>query len=139
MTYYEFVNAPRFLRRKVEHKIEDVKLKEAACMNTTVEFKERVQTSPVNTTEISYARYIDAKNELDRMMGDLQEVQDKVRSFFGECLWFDEADMLEWKYIECKSTHEIANIIGIAPQTAKNKMSKAEKKAKAAWAKKIDR
>ena len=138
MTYYEFVCEPRRLRRRILHKIEDVALKEAACTSITSSLKERVQTSPSNTTEISYARYIDAKNELDKLVCELEEAQNRVRDFLYENLSQDYADILEWKYIEDKSIAETAMIVGIAHQTVKNKMSKAEKKAKAAWAKKQD-
>ena len=135
MTYYEFVRRPRTLRRRVLHKVEDVRLKEVACMSTTASFKERVQTSPVNSTELSYIRYIDAKNELDKLMEDLRVAQDEVREFFYDNLCQDYANLLEWKYIDDKRLQDIAVIEDIAYQTAKNKISKAEKKARMIWTK----
>ena len=64
MTYSEYVNQPRSLRRKILHKIEDVRFKEAACMKSTATLAERTQTSFGNTAERNIDRYIDAMKEL---------------------------------------------------------------------------
>ena len=106
MTYHEFINRPRALRIKIEHKIEDVRLKESACMTSTSPLNERVQTSTKNTAEASYVRYIDAKNCLVKLMDEYDDAQNEVRDFLYRNLPLDEADLLEWRYIDSKSIKE---------------------------------
>lgn len=133
MTYNEFVRQPLALRRKILHKIEDVRLKESVCMKSTTSIGERTQTSFSNTTEISYTRYIDAKNELDQYMDVLEQVQGEVRLFLYDNLPPDDADALEWKYIDGKSPQEIADIIGVTYDAMRAKLSRADKKARKSY------
>lgn len=133
MTYNEFVKRPNRIRRRISHKIEDVMLKESICMRSTTTLGERVQTSPTNTQEIAYLRYIDAKNDLNDLASELELAQTEVRDFFYGNLSFDEADLLEWRYIDGKSPQEIADVLNIAYQTAKNKLSRADKKARSKY------
>lgn len=136
MTYREFVGRPSYLKRRVEHKIEDVRLKDEARRNATSRLEEKVQTSPANSKDLAYARYIDAKHELDRLMISLNEAQAEVRNFFMNSLPQEEADLLEWKYVDCKDLKDIADIRNLAYQTVKNKISKADKTARAIWTEK---
>lgn len=130
MTYKEYMTQPLYLRRRIEHKIEDVRLKESVCMNTTAPMGERTQSSPTNATELSYVRYIDAKNELDVLMDKLGAIQDEVRDFLYGNLSPEEADILEWRYIDGKSQQEISQIVGITYDAMRAKASRAEKKLK---------
>lgn len=136
MTYREFVGKPAYLKRRVEHKIEDVRLKDEARRDATSRLEERVQTSPANSKDLAYIRYIDAKRELDNLIEALSAAQEEVRAFFMDSLTQDDADLLEWKYVDCKELRQIAEIKNIAYQTAKNKISKADKNARRIWAEK---
>lgn len=133
MTYYEFVSRPLALRRRIEHKADDVRLKESICMKSTAQMQERVQSSPDNTTELSYIRYIEACNDLERLMAGLEQVQNEVRLFLYANLAPDEADALEWRYIDDKTPQEIADIHGITYDAARARLSRGEKKAKKAF------
>ena len=134
MTYNEFVKRPNRIRRRISHKIEDVMLKESICMRSTTTLGERVQTSPSNTQEVAYLRYIDAKNDLNDLAAELETAQTEVRDFFYDNLNFDDADLLEWRYIDGKNLTEIADKMGMAYQTVKNRMSEAEKEARRRYA-----
>lgn len=130
MTYKEFVNKPLMLRRKVEHKIEDVQLKWTICQSATANMDgEKVQGSFQNRTENSLLMYIDAKRELDELAGELEESRDAVRSFFYDNLTERDADILEWRYINGRNLKEIADIVGVQYQTMKNQMSEANRNA----------
>ena len=133
MTYNEFVKRPNRIRRRISHKIEDVMLKESICMRTTTTLGERVQTSPTNSQEIAYLRYIDAKNDLNELATELETAQTEVRDFFYGNLSFDDADLLEWRYIDGKNLQEIADTMNIAYQTAKNKLNNADKRARSKY------
>lgn len=130
MTYYDWVRRPLYMRRRIEHKIEDVRLKESACMKSTSEMGERVQTSLDNSTEIRYTRYIDAKNELEDLFDKLAGLQDEVRDFLYNNLNADEADLMEWKYIDGKTAQQIADKYGITHDATRARMSRIEKKLK---------
>ena len=129
MTYNEFMNRPVAHKRRILHKIEDVRLKEAACFSATAHIAERVQTSPSNTSEMNYARYIDAKNDLQRLLEGLEAVQNEVRIFLYANLDPCEADILEWKYIDDKSMLQISEILSISYDSVKGRMKRADKKA----------
>ena len=130
MTYKDFVNRPLRLKRRVEHKIEDVQLKWTICQSATANMDgERVQGSTQNRTENSTLRYIDAKRELDELAGELEESRDAVRSFFYDNLSERDADILEWRYIGGRNLQEIAEIVGVEYQTIKNRMSEANRTA----------
>lgn len=122
---------PLSMRRRIKHKIEDVRLKESVCMKSTSPMSdERTQTSFSNTTEISYVRYIDAKNELNDMMNSLEQKQKEVRDFAYAHLAPEEADILEWRYVDGKTSQEISAIIGITYDAVRAKASRAERKLK---------
>lgn len=135
MTYNEFVKRPNRIRRRISHKIEDVMLKESICMRSTTTLGERVQTSPSNTQEVSYLRYIDAKNELNDLAADLETAQTEVRDFFYDNLSFDDADLLEWRYIDGKSPAEIADKLGTTYEATRQRIKRAEAKARNKYAK----
>ena len=130
MTYSDYMNRPLRLKRKINHKVEDVRLKESACTGGAIEYKERVQVSVENGTEARYIRYIDAKRELNEMFDELQEVQDEVKAFMYGNLTPEEADVLEWKYIDGKSPQQIAQIIGTSYDATRARLSRIEKKLK---------
>ena len=130
MTYNEFVKRPNRIRRKISHKIEDVMLKESICMRTTTTLGERVQTSHSNTQETSYLRYIDAKNDLNELAMELEEAQTEVRDFFYGNLSYDEADLLEWRYIDGKTPQEIADKMGTTYEATRQRIKRANEKAR---------
>ena len=130
MTYNEFVKRPNRIRRKISHKIEDVMFKESICMRSTTPLGDRVQTSPSNVTEASYIRYIDAKNELNALALALELAQEEVRDFFYNNLSFDEADLLEWRYIDGKTPQEIADKMGTTYEATRQRLKRANEKAR---------
>lgn len=130
MTYNQFVERPIQLKRRIEHQMEDVELKWAICQTTTSQLGERVQTSTVNKSEKSYLKYIEAKRKLDELSSEFDTASNELRMFLYNALNPDDADVLEWKYIEGKSLQEIAVIRNITYQSMKNKTSKAERIAK---------
>ena len=99
-------------------------------MRTTTTLGERVQTSPTNTQEVSYLRYIDAKNDLNRLASDLETAQEEVRDFFYKNLTFDEADLLEWRYIDGKTPQEIADKMGTTYEATRQRIKRANEKAR---------
>ena len=133
MTYNEFVNKPLRLRRKVEHKIEEVRLKETACMSATAPLQERIQNSVNNTTELAYVSYADAKRILGELLAELDAAQNELREFLYGNLHFNEADLLEWRYADGKSLHEIAELQHITYDAARTRASRAEKNARKAY------
>ena len=134
MTYNEFVKRPNRIRRRISHKIEDVMLKESICMRNTSSLGERVQTSPSNTQEVAYLRYIDAKNDLNDLAAELETAQTEVRDFFYDNLNFDDADLLEWRYIDGKTASEIADKMGTTYQATWQRIKRANEKARKKYA-----
>ena len=99
-------------------------------MRTTSTLGERVQTSPSNSQEIAYIRYIDAKNDLNELAAELEAAQTEVRDFFYENLSFDEADLLEWRYIDGKKPQEIADRMGTTYEATRQRIKRANEKAR---------
>lgn len=130
MTYDAFVYRPLLLRRRIAHQIEDVQLKESICMKASAPLQERVQTSVSNTTEINYIRYIDAKNRLSQLAGELEEAQAELREFLYKNLSPDEADILEWRYIDDKSIQDIADIRDLSYSAINSRICRANRKAR---------
>ena len=61
------------------------------------------------------------------MIDEYEASKDEVITFLYDNLKFEDADLLEWKYINGKTLTEIAKIKGIAYQTAKNRSWRAER------------
>lgn len=130
-SYEQFMNRPLHLRSRIEHKADDVAFKLEICLKATTALGgERVQTSRDNTTERNLAEYIDARKKLDAIINDYNEAVEEVTGFIYANLDFKDADLLEWKYINGKTLTEIADIMGIAYQTAKNRSWQAERQLK---------
>lgn len=130
MTYNEFVKQPNNIRRRVNHKIEDVMLKESICMRSTISLGERVQASPGNSQEASYIRYIDAKNELNDLAARLEEARTEVRTFLYDNLSLEDADLLEWRYIDGKTPMEISEKMGTTYEATRQRLKRANEKAR---------
>lgn len=127
MTYDQFMNKPLRLRSRIEHKADDVAFKLEICLKATTALGgERVQTSRDNSKERNLAEYIDARKKLDAIIREYNDAVEEVTTFIYDSLDFKDADLLEWKYINGKSLTEIADIMGIAYQTAKNRSWQAE-------------
>lgn len=127
MTYDQFMNKPLRLRSRIEHKADDVAFKLEICLKATTALGgERVQTSRGNTTERNLTEYIDARKKLDAIIQQYNDAVEEVTTFIYDSLDFKDADLIEWKYINGKSLTEIADIMGIAYQTAKNRSWQAE-------------
>ena len=128
MIYEEFMNRPLRLRSRIEHKADDVAFKLEICLKATTALGgERVQISRDNATERNLAEYIDAREKLDAIINDYNDAVEEVTDFIYGNLDFKDADLLEWKYINGKTLTEIADIMGIAYQTAKNRSWQAER------------
>ena len=122
------MNRPLRLRSRIEHKADDVAFKLEICLKATTALGgERVQTSHGNTTERNLTEYIDARKKLDAIISDYNEAVEEVTDFIYDNLDFKDADLLEWKYINGKTLTEIADIMGMAYQTAKNRSWQAER------------
>ena len=130
MTYNEFITRPYRIWKRIMHKSEEVMRIEAICMKSTQVFGERVQSSFENSQEKNYLALIEARRELDRLIDEHKMAQDEVRTFLYENLSINEADLLEWKYIDGKSIKDIAELLHEQEQTVRNKASKYEKKAR---------
>jgi len=129
--YEDFMNRPLRLRSRIEHKADDVAFKLEICLKATTALGgERVQTSHDNTTERNLAEYIDARKKLDAIIDDYNDAVEQVTNFIYGNLDFKDADLLEWKYINGKTLTEIADIFGIAYDTAKHRSSAAERRAR---------
>jgi ribosomal protein L33 len=109
------------------HKADEVAFKLEVCQKTTGSMGERVQTSPSNITEMHYADYIDANRKLQDLVKEYNEARDEVTAFLYGNLDFIDADLLEWRYINDKTLKDTAELVGIAYQTARSRMSKAER------------
>ena len=127
MNYREICDRPQEIRRRIEHQIEDVNYKWNLCQNITASLGERVQTSPSNNTERCYLSYIESKRKLDKLYDELEVAEATLRELLYNNLDSDLADMLEWRYIEGKTVKEIADIIGMKYESAKNKISRANR------------
>ena len=134
MTYEQFINRPLELIQKIEHKVEDVAFKWTLCLNTTQGLSERVQTSPSNTSDLKVIRYAQAKKELDDLQEEYDSACDDVRAFLYANLKLMDADVLDWKYCNGKSTKEIAEIRNITYSGAANRISRAEARARSKYA-----
>lgn len=130
MNYNEFVTQPIAVWRRILHKRDEVAKLEEICLIANSQLGERVQSSIENRKEKSLVAYAQSKNELNEMIDELMVVQAEVREFFYECLEIDEADVLEWKYVNGKSIKDIADILGVEEQTARNKVCQYDKKAR---------
>ena len=130
MKYDEFMNKPLRIKRRIQHQASDVAFKMEICMKTTTHFGEKVQASQDNSTEKCLHTYIDAKAELESLLDEYRLAEETVKSFLYDNLDFEDADLLEWRYIDNKPLSDIADLLGIAYQTCKNKMHDAEKIAK---------
>ena len=133
MTYNEFIARPIAHKRRILHKIEDVRLKEAACTTSTTPLKERVQSSVNNAAEINIIRYAEAKKDLERLFEGLEAVQNEVRIFLYANLTPIEADTMEWKYIDDKNIRQIADITNSSYDCIKSRIKRADKKARRAY------
>ena len=137
MSYEEFINRPLELIQKIEHKVEDVAFKWTLCLNTTQGLSERVQTSPSNTSDLKVIRYAQAKKELDDLQEEYDSACDDVRDFLYANLKLMDADVLDWKYCNGKSTKEIAEIRNITYSGAANRISRAEARARSKYAQNV--
>lgn len=137
MTYEQFINRPLELIQKIEHKVEDVAFKWTLCLNTTQGMSERVQTSPSNTSDLKVIRYAQAKKELDDLQEEYDSACDDVREFLYANLKLMDADVLDWKYCNGKSTKEIAEIRNITYSGAANRISRAEARARSKYAQSV--
>lgn len=138
MTYEQFINRPLELIQKIEHKVEDVAFKWTLCLNTTQGLSERVQTSPSNTSDLKVIRYAQAKKELDDLQEEYDSACDDVRDFLYANLKLMDADVLDWKYCNGKSTKEIAEIRNISYSGAASRIGRAEVKARHKYAEAVD-
>ena len=129
MTYNEFMNRPKRLHQRIMHKADEVAFKLEVWRKATGTMGERVQTSPSNITEIHGADYIDAANKLQSLVSKYDSAKDEVTAFLYDYLDFDDADILEWRYVNDKNLKDIAEVIGVSYQTARIRMSRAEHKA----------
>ncbi len=129
MTYDEFMNRPLWLYDRIKHDADHVAFLFEICVKSTGMLGERVQTSPSDRSAKSYAAYIDANNALQELVHEFNEAKEDVIRFLYENLDYDDADLLEWKYLNAKDLKDIAEIKGLAYQTVKNRMSTAEKRA----------
>ena len=129
MTYDEFMNRPLWLHDRIKHDADRVAFLFEVCVKSTGTLGERVQTSPSDKSARSYAAYIDANNELQELVKEFNLAKDEVIQFLYDNLSYDDADLLEWKYINAKDLKDIAEIKGLAYQTVKNRVSVAEKRA----------
>ena len=134
MTYEQFINRPLDLMQKIEHKMEDVAFKWTICLNTSQGLSERVQTSPSNTSDLKIIRYAQADKELTDMQDEYDKACEAVRTFLYGNLKLNDADVLDWKYCNGKTTKEIAEIRNITYAGAANRISRAEAKARAKYA-----
>ena len=130
MKYDEFVNRPLVLYSRVAHQAETVQRLENICMNTTNMLDEKVQASRQNVQEKRLTALADEQRKLNDLTIELIEVCDEVRSFLYNGREFDDADILEWKYINGKTIQEISEIINTTYSGASTKISRAEKRAK---------
>lgn len=130
MTYDEFVTRPYRIWRRIMHKSDEVIRIEAICMKSTSVFGERVQSSFENSQEKNYVALIEAKRELGELMEEHKEAQEEVREFLYDNLTLEEADLLEWKYIDGKSAKDIAKLLNEQEQTIRNKASRYDRKAR---------
>lgn len=130
MTYETFINRPLDLMQKIEHKAEDVMFKWTLCLNTSPGLSERVQTSPKNNQDLKVIRYDDANKELIELQGEYDDACEEIRTFLYDNLDIGDADVLDWKYCNGKSTTEIAEIRGMSYSGAASKISRAEAKAR---------
>lgn len=130
MTYETFINRPLVLMQRIEHKIEDVAFKWTLCLNTSQGLSERVQTSPSNTQDLKVIRYAEANKQLTDLQAKYDMSCQEVRDFLYDNLDIGDADVLDWKYCNGKSTTEIAEIRGMSYSGAASKISRAEAKAR---------
>lgn len=130
MTYDNFVNKPLRLHDKIMHKADDVAFKFEVCTKASGGMGERVQTSPENKTARNYVEYIDANNRLKALVNEYNKAVDELTCWLYGNLKNEDADLLEWKYVNAKGAQEIAKIKGLAYQTVKNKLSAAERRAR---------
>lgn len=134
MTYQTFINRPLALMQKIEHKVEDVAFKWTLCLNTSQGLSERVQTSPSNTQDLKVIRYAEANKQLTDLQAEYDRSCKEVRDFLYDNLEMGDADVLDWKYCNGKSTSEIAEIRGVTYAGAANRISRAEVKARKKYA-----
>ncbi len=126
-SYDQFMNKPLRLKTRIEHKADEVAFLFEVCTKATGSWGEKVQTSPTNRSERNKDKYIDESNKLLKMIDEYEASKDEVITFLYDNLKFEDADLLEWKYINGKTLTEIAKIKGIAYQTAKNRSWRAER------------
>ena len=129
MTYDEFMNRPLWLYDRIQHDADHVAFLFEICVKSTGMLGERVQTSPSDRSAKSYAAYIDANDALQELVHEFNDAKNDVIDFLYENLEYEDADLLEWKYINAKDLKDIAEIKGLAYQTVKNRMSVAERRA----------
>lgn len=134
MRYETFMNRPLELMQRIEHKIDDVAFKWTLCLNTAQGLSERVQSSPSNTQDLKVIRYAEANKQLTDLQDEYDRSCQEVRDFLYDNLEINDADVLDWKYCNGKSTSEIAEIRGVTYAGAANRISRAEAKARKKYA-----
>lgn len=130
MTYDEFMAQPKKVWGRVLHKADEVFRIETVCLKSTTVLGERVQSTFENSLEKNYVALAKSKDELGKLLMLHKEKQEEVRGWLTDNLNEEDADLLEWRYVNCKSPKEVARLLGEQEQTVRNKQSRADQRAR---------
>lgn len=131
MDFDTFVSQPQIIDTKITHQLQVVERQRSRVESVTAVFSDiRVQTSPENKREIWLTQLIDSKKKLSDLMEEYDRATNEVRSWLYDNLSMDAASLLEFRYCDKLKNSEIAELVHMAEQSVKNKISRTIREAR---------
>ncbi len=131
MDFDTFVNQPQIIDIKIQHQLQIIERQRSRVESVTAVFNEiRVQTSQENTREIWLTQYVDSKQKLTDLMEEYDRAVEDIRNWLYDNLSTDAASLLEFRYCDGLKNLEIAELLHMAEQSIKNKMSRSVREAR---------
>lgn len=117
MTDFEiFINQPQIIDSHVKHHISD-----------TEDFRSRYLRLKDSFTK---RRYLNSKEKIPELMAEYESAYDRVNDWLHENLKYEEAEILELRYLQDLSIKEISIQLHLSDGGARDRVNRAMKKAK---------
>lgn len=129
--FVDFIGQIQVIDDRIDHHLEKAERLRSLCDRvTTIWSDEVVHMSSENLREQHLAELIDSKRELADLLNERKRVYEEVRSWLYGNLPLEYASILEYRFIDRLPLGKIADRMGYAEQTIKNKSSMAVKEAR---------
>lgn len=129
--FVDFIGQIQVIDDHIDHTLEKAERLSSLCDRVTAIWgDERVQTSRDNLREQRLVELIDSRRELESLLNERKKIYEEVRSWLYGNLPLEYASILEYRFIDRLPLGKIADRMGYAEQTIKNKSSMAVKEAR---------